>query len=295
MEIEEEQKAGSPAWVVTFADLMSLLMSFFVMLLSFAEMDAMKFKQVAESLEKAFGVQREVKVIERPMGTSPDQTHFSPGRPEPTSSETVKQDTSQVEPHLRTYTADGALLEMMREASNQQIERTLRQLREELDEELGSGQLQLERDERRLILRIEERGSFPSGSADFDPTFRRSLTRISSTLALVPGELSIEGHTDDVPMKSARFRSNWELSSSRAAAVATALLAAGDIPAQRMRVQGFAETRPRVPNDSNPNRALNRRVEVIIDLQSATEELEKQVRELIEAGREDLVPELGWD
>jgi chemotaxis protein MotB len=187
------------------------------------------------------------------------------------------------------------MLEAMRAASDKQIERTVRLVQDALAEELRSGQLQLERDDRHIVVRIQERGSFPSGSADIDPLFKRSLARIADALAIVPGQISVEGHTDDVPIKSARFRSNWELSSSRAAAVATALLGPGVIPASRMRVQGFAETKPRVPNDSNANRALNRRVEIIIDLRDASEELEQQVRELIEAGRQDLIPDIGWD
>jgi len=295
MDEPEEVKMGAPAWMATFADLMSLLMCFFVMLLSFAEMDALKFKQVAESLERAFGVQREVKVIEVPMGTSPDLTHFSPGKPEPTSQDTVKQHTSEDLPSLETFTGDTTILQSIQETVDRQIELTQKHLEEELSMELMSGQLQIERVENRIIVRIEEKGSFPSGSADIASAFAKSLERIANAVASVPGDLSVEGHSDDIPMRSARFRSNWELSSSRAAVVAGALLQAADIPPTRVRVQGFAETRPRVPNDSTPNRALNRRVEVVIDLMQSVKVLEQQIIELIDGGRPDLVDDLGWE
>ncbi len=298
MDEQEEVKPGAPAWLATFADLMSLLMCFFVLLLSFAEMDAAKFKQVAESLEKAFGVQREVMVIDKPMGTSPDLTHFSPGKPEPTSQETVKQDTVQNSAELDTKKRELEILESMKGASNKQVERTLEMLEAALEKEIAAGQINVERDGERLIVRIEERGSFPSGSADFAPEFSAVLGRITKTVSKVPGDISVEGHTDDIPMRSARFRSNWELSASRAAAVATALLAMGGeggLNASRVRVQGFAETKPRVPNDSNENRAQNRRVEVVVDLAKPVKTLEQQVRDFIEAGREDLVPDVGWE
>jgi len=103
---EEEDKPGIPAWVVTFADLMSLLMCFFVLLLSFSEIDAMKFKQIAGELSKAFGVQRDVPALEIPMGTSPIFDKFSPGKPEPTPIDQVRQQTSEELPQLDTLRAE---------------------------------------------------------------------------------------------------------------------------------------------------------------------------------------------
>ena len=84
MEEQEDDSPGIPAWVMTFADLMSLLMCFFVLLLSFSEIDAMRFKQIAGEMAKAFGVQRDVPALEVPMGTSAVFDKFSPGKPEPT-------------------------------------------------------------------------------------------------------------------------------------------------------------------------------------------------------------------
>ena len=94
--IEEEDVApGTPAWMATFADLMSLLMCFFVLLLSFSEMDLQKYKQVAGSMKNAFGVQNQVKVMDIPKGTSIIAQEFSPGRPQPTLLDTVNQFTTE--------------------------------------------------------------------------------------------------------------------------------------------------------------------------------------------------------
>ena len=90
----EEADAGAPAWVMTFADLMSLLMCFFVLLLAFSEMDVEKFKQLSGSMKQAFGVQREIKADEIPKGTSVVTTEFSPGIPQPTPFKVVEQQTT---------------------------------------------------------------------------------------------------------------------------------------------------------------------------------------------------------
>ena len=90
---KDDGGGGAPAWVMTFADLMSLLMCFFVLLLSFAEMDVLKFKQIAGSMKMAFGVQRDIKVKDMPKGTSVIAREFSPGRPSPTPLDEVRQST----------------------------------------------------------------------------------------------------------------------------------------------------------------------------------------------------------
>ena len=90
---KKEESTGAPAWVMTFADLMSLLMCFFVLLLSFSEMDLQKYKQVAGSMKNAFGVQREIKSMAMPKGTSVIAQEFSPGRPSPTPLNVIRQNS----------------------------------------------------------------------------------------------------------------------------------------------------------------------------------------------------------
>ena len=285
MEEPQEEPKSMPAWVMTFADLMSLLMCFFVLLLSFAEIDAIKFRQIAQSLEQAFGVQREVPAVEPPMGTSIIFDQFSPGIPRPTPLEEVRQDTSQEDPNLRTFTADLETLRAIEQQVEQQVEQTVEQVRQELETELEQGMMQLETGPQRIVIRIEERGSFGSGSADLNPRFKEMINKVGDALARIPGEISVEGHTDNIPIRTARFFSNWDLSAARAAAVANALIENELLPAERLRIQGHADTRPLVNNDTTEDRAKNRRVEIVIDLAEPIDEYERAIQDLIEAGR----------
>ncbi|WP_434050028.1 MotB family protein [Marinobacter salarius] len=278
-ELPEEEKAGIPAWVVTFADLMSLLMCFFVLLLSFSEIDAQKFKQIAGELSKAFGVQREVPVLEVPMGTSPIFDQFSPAPPEPTVVNEVKQTTTDEQPELETLKSPTDVA--VESAIQEELEKTLEQVRSVLETAIEDGRVNLIQDNHRIIVRVEEKGAFPSGSADLTWEFEGLLLEMADILVQIPGKLTIEGHTDDVPIRTQRFYSNWDLSAARAAAVANALLAEGNLKPARLAVTGLAYTEPRVPNTSSENRAKNRRVEIIIDMSGPIEEQEMRLRELM--------------
>ena len=278
-ELPEEEKAGIPAWVVTFADLMSLLMCFFVLLLSFSEIDAQKFKQIAGELSKAFGVQREVPVLEIPMGTSPIFDKFSPAPPEPTVLNEVKQTTTDEQPELETLKSPTNVA--VEAAIQEEIDNTLEQVQSVLEPAIKDGRVNVSLEQQRIVIRVEEKGAFPSGSADLTWEFEGLLLEMADILVEIPGKLTIEGHTDDVPIRTQRFYSNWDLSAARAAAVANALLAEGKLKPARLAVTGLAYTEPRVPNTSSENRAKNRRVEIIIDLSGPIEEQEMRLRELM--------------
>ncbi len=285
-ELPEEEKTGIPPWVVTFADLMSLLMCFFVLLLAFSEIDAQKFKQIAGELSKAFGVQREVPVLEVPMGTSPVFDKFSPGKPEPTLIDQVRQDTSEVAPEIDTLRAQS---EGEAQASLQQ---NLEAVAAVLAEAIEDGRIQLEQQDRRIVVRVEERGSFPSGSADVTYEFEGLLLRMAEVLATLPGTLTIEGHTDNLPIRSDRFQSNWDLSAVRAAAVANVLLESPAIAPTRVAIKGLADTRPRASNDTPEGRALNRRVEIIVDLGEPMTAREAEIAPLKLSEEANLQPEI---
>ncbi len=282
-ELPEEEKPGIPAWVVTFADLMSLLMCFFVLLLSFSEIDAQKFKQIAGELSKAFGVQREVPVLEIPEGTSPIFDSFSPAPPEPTVLEEVRQTTSDQQPELQTLKSPTE--QAAETAMDETLEATTEAIRDILQEAIKDGRIDVaqDQDQHRIVIRIEEKGSFPSGSSELTWEFESLLLEMARVLGTVPGKLTIEGHTDDVPIRTARFYSNWDLSAARAAAVANVLLATGDVEPTRLAVKGLADTAPRVANDSPENRARNRRVEIIVDLSGPMEEHDLRLKELIDS------------
>ena len=286
-ELPEEEKPGIPAWVVTFADLMSLLMCFFVLLLSFSEIDAMKFKQIAGELSKAFGVQREVPTLDIPMGTSPIFDKFSPAPPEPTVVNEVRQTTSDQKPELQTLKSPTE--QAIEAATQDQLDQSTQDITKVLEEAIEDGRINVAQDEdqRRIVIRIEEKGSFPSGSADLTYDFETLLLDMADVLAEIPGRLTVEGHTDDIPIRTSRFYSNWDLSAARAAAVANALLAVEEVEPTRLAVKGLADTKPRVSNDTAESRAKNRRVEIIVDLSGPLQEQEFELRELVESGALD--------
>ena len=295
---------GAPAWVMTFADLMSLLMCFFVLLLSFSEMDVLKFKQLAGSMNEAFGVQREIKAKEIPKGISVIAKEFSPGRPQPTTLNEVRQHTTDdmqrnlqvsedTEKEKETETEkektpggeldNSALGEkgkglegepddsIQPEVTIEIVEVEIKKptvdataIREALAEEIEIGLLDVEADKQRIIIRIQEKGAFPSGSASLKDRFEPVIQRIGAVLTETTGRIIVAGHTDDIPISTQRFRSNWELSAARSVTVVHHLDKITGISHQRFLIEGHADTQPLVPNDGSENRARNRRVEIII-------------------------------
>lgn len=268
---------GLPAYMATFADLMSLLMCFFVLLLSFAEIDALKYKMVIKSLENAFGVQREVPANEVPEGTSIIAQEFSPGEPKPTPLKVVRQDTMDNSRQELKVTADA---EQLAQQQVQQVAEETQQFRQALQTEIEEGLIVVESQFNRIVIRIREKGSFPSGDARLNPGFIPILGKIHDVLLETDGRIAVAGHTDNVPINTARYRSNWELSTSRATSVVHELLAPEQMDAERFVLEGYADTRPLVPNDSAANRAKNRRVEIIVLKSPVEDELVRSIDEL---------------
>ncbi|MDJ0904455.1 MAG: flagellar motor protein MotB [Woeseiaceae bacterium] len=254
---QKQEKKGVPAWVMTFADLMTLLMCFFVLLLSFSEMDVAKFKQLSGSMKDAFGVQSEIQVRTIPKGTSVVAQEFSPGKPEETPLNQVRQFT--IDSNRNTLDA--------LDRESKEIEETrdhARRLRLALKEEIQQGSVAIQTEGMKIIVHIMENASFDSGYADVRPEFVPVLAKIAELIDNNSGEVTIAGHTDNVPISNVRFRSNWELSSSRAVSVTHELLKRSTIDAARVTIMGHADTRPRAPNDTAEDRAKNRRVDVSI-------------------------------
>ncbi|MCB1788709.1 MAG: OmpA family protein [Gammaproteobacteria bacterium] len=283
-------EAGLPPWMGTFADLMSLLMCFFVLLLSFATIDAVRFKKMAESMKDAFGVQREIPASEIVMGVSVIKQEWSPTVAEQAVITEIRQETSdEQKEHLKMKEAEGqgeqaqspppvepptemqqeqlekqAAMEAAKAEIEKDLAEQLHDLQEALELEVEQGLVTLEKEDQKIIVRVQEKGSFGSGSARLDPAFHEVMDRISAVLAKKPGQITVAGHSDNIPISTGRFRSNWELSSARAVTVLHSLLRNKDIAEDRVVVQGFADTQPLVDNSTPQNRAKNRRVELIL-------------------------------
>jgi len=255
--------AGAPLWLATFADLMSLLMCFFVLLLSFATMDANKLKKVSESLEAAFGVQREVPETEIPMGTSIIAQHFSPAMTTPTLLEEVRQTVSRSSDAKEKNLIEKIKKEIVEKAI-EDVKTQTEAIKKSLRGEISKGLVSIGTDELKIIIRINDKGSFQSGTAELKIGFKPVMQKITQAVLESKGTVMVSGHTDDIPISTDWFRSNWELASSRAVSVAQFMLAR-KLKSDRVVVQGYADTKPLVANTSRKNRSKNRRVEIILE------------------------------
>lgn len=318
-----DEAPGAPAWVMTFADLMSLLMCFFVLLLSFSELDAAKYKQVAGSMKFAFGVQREVKTLESPKGVSIIAKEFTPGKPQPTLEKVLRQETTDDNRAYLELLRRGELEKLLNEGviggpqkgnsegdrkgkgsdgedgsdsgkgiegmtaekgnegmsqgdgvgeqrepgtmSSQQAARIqATMLSIALEEEIDEGLLEVETMDEGVLVRVREQGSFPSGTSDMSGAFLPVLEKIAGALVSGESRLVVSGHTDNRPIATSRYPSNWMLSAARATSVVQAFTRQGYIDQERMEVRAHADTVPVAGNETQVGRARNRRVEIFI-------------------------------
>jgi len=340
----------------------TLLMAFFVLLLSFAEMNVPKYKEVSGSMKNAFGVQRLVPVVEPPKAKSIIAKQYKTAKVDPTLMNVIQEQTTDdeppIDPELKTDLkkadsqtnadvevlkkalakeiaegkvsvsiedsklvvkvasesqggADGEAnksnsgarvaqndlevyakvasaqaqvasqikveqaspdnvgdnLSPTSEAEREQaIADQYEKIRMNLSKEISDGLAEVERDGDKIIVRLAEKGSFRSGFANLQPSFKPLLAKVGQSIKDSTGTITIEGHTDNVPMAfSDRFRSNWDLSAARSAAVADYLLDNTAVEDGRVTVTGYADTKPLTSNDSPQGRSKNRRIEVIIN------------------------------
>ncbi|WP_193755519.1 flagellar motor protein MotB [Psychromonas sp. psych-6C06] len=333
---EEECKCppeGLPAWMGTFADLMSLLMCFFVLLLSFSEMDVLKFKQIAGSMKYAFGVQSMLEVKDIPKGTSVIAQEFTPGKPDPTPIEVIMQQTiemtkakldfqegessrvggqenvkvrkvaspqeieeqsesqAQSETDSEGQKEEAPTQEQQSESKESQLEEfnpapgvsaqhgLAKKVAKELREEIEDGAIEIEALGQQLIIRVREKGAFPSGSAFLQPRFRPVIRKVAEILVDVPGVITISGHTDNEQVQSELYRSNWDLSAQRAVSVAHEMLNVRAIRGKKLVVVGYANSKPLTENANASEKRRNRRVEIMIMQGQASESEEIGVSE----------------
>lgn len=214
---------GAPMWMVTFGDLMSLLLCFFVLLLSFSTMDPSMFKEVSGSLIKAFGVQKQEITFDIPKGIDIVSREFNP-----------------------VFSVDVVM---------EKIKSTIKL-------ELIKGEVEVEALTDRVILRMNDDITFDPGSDRLKEKAKKILDKIRTVVETVPGEIIVEGYTDNTPVTGS-FASNWHLSASRASSVVVHMLNKDSILPKRFAATGFGQSRPRGPNDTPEHRAANRRVEIV--------------------------------
>ena len=245
--------AGAPAWMVTFADLMALLLCLFVLLLSFAEMDVKLYKQIAGSMRDAFGSSRVTKlvgVIEQEGVVQRDVASQVVNVPMPETPALPDEST----PVLKEVTAGEA----------EQESRLTKSLNVVLAKEIEAKEMSIDEKDGVVMIRFPEKTAYPAGSDNLSEKFQPILRKIAGVLSESEGVIGVVGHSDDRPISTERFRSNWDLSTARAVSVVHYILEISGIDPSRLSAQGFAASRPLVPNDTPEHRAMNRRVEITV-------------------------------
>ncbi|MDX2452586.1 flagellar motor protein MotB [Desulfosarcina sp.] len=224
---------GAPRWVTTFGDLMSLLLCFFVLLLSFSEIDRQKYKQVAGSMEKAFGMQRKRNVADSPRH----------------GLKMIAKDFDQE-----------AIATRVKEFIGKELEENFDALYRKIEDDI-----EIEAKKDQLVIRMMGESTFDSGKAEIKTELKPLILRIGQILTSeTAGDIIIAGHTDNVPVTGGPFQSNLKLSIARAATVAQFLLDQTSIDPKRISTMGFGEFRPIADNTTELGRRKNRRVEIIV-------------------------------
>ena len=213
-------------WLVSYADFVTLMFGFFLILWASASQDPVKFQELAEAFQRAFN-----------SGAMLGQ------------------------PHSGQILGKGGRLAPNEVSSFQRVSETVGDLVAQLNlaDQLGIGMRR-----EGLVITLSSTLAFEPGAADLSPRAKDVLARLAPSLDGAPGRIRVEGHTDNVPIQTREFPSNWELSNARAGSVTRFLSETMGIPGDKFEVAGYAEYRPLVPNDTRENRGTNRRVEIVL-------------------------------
>lgn len=225
---------GAPKWLVTYSDMVTLLLCFFVLLLAFANTDMVKFKEVLGSMKDAFGIQREIMVMGK-----------EGGQKLPIKMESKLDDSEKDKDRLVNLLK--AMVEEEGVAKHTFITKDSNGVRIEIMELVGEVM-------------------FESGDTKILPAAQRLFRKIIPMIQETTYKITVQGHTDDIPISNSRFPSNWELSSARAGSVVRFFIQAGNLDPRRFSAVGCAHTKPLFENDTPENRAKNRRVSIIFEL-----------------------------
>jgi chemotaxis protein MotB len=220
-------RAGHDRWLVSYADLVTLLLALFTTLYAASTLDARKLDPIATSLRTAFDA--------RPLQASG-----------------TRRGTPAIVPPIELV------------SRIEQFDGLKTRLARDLDDAVRSQRLEITTDGRGLVISLPEQATFPVGAADISADAQALIARVAATIAPLPNLIRVEGHTDDVPIRTARFASNWELSTARASAVVAYMIEHEHIDPARLSAAGYGEYHPKVPNSSPQNRARNRRIDLVV-------------------------------
>lgn len=224
---EEEHKAGAPEWMSTYGDMVTLLLCFFVLLFSFATLDIQKFKAISQSMSGSLGV-------------------LDSGV------------TLSMEPLVNSFPSDSPTEEV------EEFKKLYEQMNEYIKENNLESSITLRLDERGLLVRFMDDVLFDSGKADLTPKAREIINKVAEIIRQNDKNIRVEGHTDNVPINTFRFPSNWELSTTRAVNVVKYLIEEEGIEAKRMSASGYSDQHPVDDNSTSGGRQKNRRVDMVI-------------------------------
>ncbi|HVP38765.1 MAG TPA: OmpA family protein [Candidatus Saccharimonadales bacterium] len=221
-----EEHENSERWLLTYSDLITLLLAFFIVMYSMSQVDAKKFGAVTSALRRILSGGGLMLKGDQGMIVAPEVAAV------PTESQDLKLVMASLEQDLRSA--------------------------------MGAGRVRLKQDARGVVISLSEKVLFESGQADLGPQAQAMLDTIAALLAQYPNEVRVEGHTDNVPIHSARFASNWELSAARATSVVRYLIESHRMSPLQLSAAGYGEYRPELPNATPTGRARNRRVDFVI-------------------------------
>ncbi|MGM0752668.1 MAG: flagellar motor protein MotS [Bacillota bacterium] len=231
---QASQPTGAPKWMVTFSDLITLILVFFILLFSMSQIDIVKFRAIADSFQ-----QRQI-------------LEFYPS--------VIPFENPSAEPEVE--------MEKMQTQSSEQADKELKQLLADIQSYLNENKLSdvivATRTERGVVLVLQEQALFDSGEATVLEDAYPFLNKVGDLISRIPNFVKVEGHTDNRPINTYRFPSNWELSSARASSVIRYIIQTENLDPKRFIAVGYGDTRPIAPNDTRENLQKNRRVEVII-------------------------------
>ncbi len=230
----EEHGGNHERWLLTYADMITLLMIFFIIMYSMSIVDAKKFSELSSSLSGVMGQGQSVLPASQGVmeGNPPVQ--------------------SPPQPYTATAAADAA-----------ELQKAMEQVEALIEEKQLGGQLSVQMTSAGVTIRMKDNLLFDSGSATLQTGSYGTLDSITAILNSMQNRIRIEGYTDNVPMHSVQFQSNWELASQRAINVLYYFAGKG-VAQGRLSAESFGEFKQMVPNDTSENRQQNRRVDIVI-------------------------------